>query len=736
MTAGKGGAGRPAMRPNLSRRRGGRRAVPTVLQMEATECGAACLAMILAHYGRWIPLEELRVSCGVSRDGSKAVNVLRAAREYGFVAQGFRREPDNLFDIPFPMIVFWNFNHFVVLEGVSGRTVRINDPAEGPRKLTMREFDEGFTGVCLAFQPGPEFRRGGARPNVLTSLISRLGKARSPLFFVVAATLLLVVPGLAIPALSRVFVDDVLIPRSDTLMTPLLIGLGAAAIAQGMLTWLQQICIARMEAKLSLVASARFFWHVVTLPMTFFGQRFAGDIASRVASNDRVAQLISGEFATNAINALTMAIYAPVMLSYDPVLTLVVFATAAVNIVALRLVSRAREDSNRRLLKEEGGLAGASVNGIRMIETLKANGAEGDFFARWSGMHAKTLVARQNLGLLTGLLGIVPPLLTGLATVAILGVGGLRILDGALTVGGLVAFQALARSFTTPIDGLVSFGAQLQTIKGEIARLDDVLNYKPNARAARGLNERTEEPPPVVRGFVRLDKVTFGYNAREAPLIENFSLSIRPSQRIALVGGSGSGKSTVGKLICGLLEPWSGSITVDGRRVEDIPPSHFVESVAYIDQEIVLFDGSVRDNLTLWNPTVSDRDVTRALRDACIHDDIMARSGKYDAPVGEYGRNFSGGQRQRLEIARAFAVNPPVLVLDEATAALDPVTELEIDRCLRRRGCTCIIVAHRLSMVRDADEIVVLDGGKLVQHGRHDDLIAEAGVYRDLISAA
>ncbi len=733
--SGAGGKDRPILRPNLGRR-GGRRAVPTILQMEATECGAACLAMILAYYGRWVPLEELRVRCGVSRDGSKAVNVLRAAREYGFAAQGYRREPANLFDLPFPMIVFWNFNHFIVLEGVTGRTVHINDPGEGRRKLSLEEFDEGFTGVCLAFQPGPEFSRGGSRPNVLSSLLSRLGKARSPLFFVVAATLLLVVPGLAIPTLSKVFVDDVLIPRSDTLMTPLLIGLGVASVAQGVLTWLQQICIARMEAKLSLVASSRFFWHVVTLPMTFFGQRFAGDIANRVASNDRVAQMISGEFATNSINALTMAVYAPVMLSYDPVLTLVAFVMAALNVAALRMVSRAREDSNRRLLKEEGVLAGASVNGIRMIETLKANGAEGDFFTRWSGLHTKTLVARQKLGVLTGLLSVVPPLLTGLSAVAILGIGGLRILDGALTVGGLVAFQALARSFAAPLDGLVRFGAELQTIKGEIARLDDVLNYKADARAALGLNERTENPPPVVRGFVQLDNVTFGYNAKEAPLIENFSLSIRPSQRIALVGGSGSGKSTLGRLICGLLQPWSGTVSIDGRKVEDIPPSHFVETVAYIDQEIVLFDGSVRDNVTLWNPTVGDRDVTLALRDAAIHDDIMSRPGKYDAPVGEYGRNFSGGQRQRLEIARAFAVNPPVLVLDEATSALDPVTELEIDQRLRRRGCTCIIVAHRLSMVRDADEIVVLDRGQLVQRGRHDELIAEAGVYRDLVSSS
>ena len=725
-----------ALRGNIRRRRGGRRAVPTVLQMEATECGAACLGMILAYHGRWAPLEELRVRCGVSRDGSKAANMLRAAREYGLVAQGYRRDPARLFDLPFPMIIFWNFNHFIVLEGIRGKRVYVNDPAEGPRRLTWREFDEGFTGICLGFARGEGFRPGGARPGVLRGLLSRLGNARTPLFFVVLATLLLVVPGLAIPALSRVFVDDVLIPRSDRLILPLLIGLGVAAALQGALTWLQQICIGRMEAKLALVAASRFFWHVVALPMTFFGQRFAGDIANRVASNDRVAQMLSGQFATNAINAMTMAIYAPVMVSYDPALALVAFAAVAVNIAVLRLVSRAREDGNRRLLKEEGALAGASVNGIQMIETLKASGAEGDFFARWSGMHCKALVARQELGMLTALLNVAPPLLSALSTVAILGVGGLRVLEGALTIGGLVAFQALARSFSLPVEGLVRFGAELQTLKGEIARLDDVLDYKAHARAARGMNEPPPAQPAPARGFVAIENVTFGYNAKEPPLIAGFDLSIRPGQRIALVGGSGSGKSTVGKLVCGLLEPWSGAVRIDDRAIDDIPPSHMVDTVAYVDQEIVLFDGSVRDNVALWNPAVGERDIIGALRDAAIHRDVVSRPGKYDAPVGEYGCNFSGGQRQRLEIARALATGAPVLVLDEATAALDPATEYEIDDNLRRRGCTCIIVAHRLSTVRDADEIVVLDRGRIVQRGPHDRLIDEDGVYRDLILAS
>ena len=724
------------LRPNLARKRGGRRAVPTILQMEMTECGAACLGMILAHFGRWAPLEELRVRCGVSRDGSKAVNMLRAAREYGLAAQGFRREPNRLFDLPFPMIIFWNFNHFVVLEGIRRRTVYLNDPAEGPRRLSWQEFDEGFTGVCLAFAPGPEFRRAGAAPSVARGLLARLGAAWSPLGFVVLATLVLVVPGLAAAALSKVFVDDVLIPRSDDLVMPMLLGLAAAAAMQGGLTWLQQHCLARLEIKLALVASYRFFWHVVTLPMHFFSQRFAGDVAHRVSSNDRVAELLSGQLATSFVGLLTMAVYGVVMASYDLVLASVVFAMAAVNLMALRLVSRVREDGSRRLLKEQGGLAGASVNGVRMIETLKANGSEDEFFSRWSGLQANALAAQQEIGVYTNLLNVLPPLLASVTTVSILGVGGLRMLgEGAMTVGGLIAFQSLARSFLQPVDGLVQFASDLQTVKADIARLDDVLNYRPDDRARQGLDRPAPAAPDPARGFVEVENLTFGYNEQEPPFIRGFNLSIRPGQRVALVGPSGCGKSTVAKLVCGLLTPGSGAVRIDGRPVTDIPPSHLTGALSYVDQDVMLFDGNVRENVTLWNPTIPESDVTNALRDAVIHDEIALRPGKYDSRVEEGGRNFSGGQRQRLEIARALATNPTVLVLDEATAALDPITEMEFDDRIRRRGCTCLIVAHRLSTIRDADEIVVLERGRIVQSGPHDELIKQDGAYRALVTS-
>ena len=720
------------LHPNL--KGSGRCAAPTILQMETTECAAACLGMILAYHGRWVPLETLRVRCGVSRDGANAANMLRAGREYGLVARGFRSERTSLFDIPFPMIVFWNYNHFVVLEGMKGNHAYINDPGEGPRRLSLEEFDESFTGVCFGFAPGPDFSRGGPRPDLVRSLKARFGQAWKPFAFAALATLILVFPGVAVPTMLKVFIDDVLIRQNGSWMAPLLIGLVLAAAMQGALIWLQRTLLARMETKLSIVTTAQFFWHVVTLPMTFFSQRYAGDITSRVASNDRVAQLLSGELAVNAINVLTMALYAAVMLSYDVPLTLIALGMVAINLLALQLAARARENANRRLLKERGRVAGTSINGIQVIETLKANGTEGDFFARWSGIHANALGAQQQLGLVTTFVNVVPVLLSMLTVIAILGFGGLRILDGALTIGGLIAFQSLTLSFSLPVERLVQFGANLQTIKGDIARLDDVLNYAPDERTLQGINEREPETAaPLPRGFVDLDKVTFGYNAMEPPLIQDFTLSIRPGRRVALVGGSGSGKSTIAKLICGLLTPWSGSVRIDGQDLNDIPPARFAEMVSHVDQEIVLFEGSVRENVTLWDPTIEERDIVRALRDAVIHDMIAARPLKYDSPVDEGGRNFSGGQRQRLELARALTRNPAVLVLDEATAALDPITEVEIDGRLRQRGCTCLIVAHRLSTIRDADEIIVLDRGHIVQRGTHDHLIGEDGLYRTLV---
>ncbi|HSF39446.1 MAG TPA: NHLP family bacteriocin export ABC transporter peptidase/permease/ATPase subunit [Thermoanaerobaculia bacterium] len=710
---------------------------PTVLQMEAVECGAAALGIVLAHYGRWVPLEELRIACGVSRDGSKASNIVKAARQYGLEAKGFKREPQALRTTRPPTILHWNFNHFVVLDGFGKKgRVHLNDPASGPRTVTEEELDQAFTGVVLTFQPGPEFEKGGEPPRLIPALRQRLAGSRAGLLFVLLAGLALVVPGLVIPVFSKVFVDGVLLEGRRDWLPPLLLAMGIAALLTGVLTWLQQTYLLRLETRMAVGASSRFLWHVLRLPTEFFSQRFAGDISSRVAINDRVAQLLSRDLATNALGALMIVFFAAVLFQYDAVLTLVGIAVVSLNVVALRYVSRKRVDGNRRLVQDQGKLLGTAIGGLQTIETLKATGGESDLFTRWAGYQAKVVNGRQDLERYTQMLDTVPPLLSAVNTALILGIGGLRVMNGELTLGGLVAFQLLMAAFIAPVNRLVSLGGRLQMVEGDMNRLDDVLRYRldPGAGAAAG------EPPPEgepvkLAGRLELRGVSFGYSRLDPPLIEGFELTLKPGSRVALVGGSGSGKSTLARLVTGLYRPWSGEVLFDGRPRSGIPPGVLTNSLATVDQSVFLFEGTVRENLTLWDDTIPLPEIVAAAKDARIHEEIAARPGGYDSPVEEGGANWSGGQRQRLEIARALVGRPTLLVLDEATSALDSTTESEIDQSLRRRGCTCLIIAHRLSTIRDADEIIVLDRGKVVQRGTHDELKGLDGPYARLISA-
>ena len=715
---------------------GARIKTPTVLQMEAVECGAAALGIILAYHGKIVPLEELRVACGVSRDGSKASNILRAASSYGLIAKGYGKEPHQLPALPLPAIVFWNFKHYVVVEGFGKGRVYINDPATGPRTIPDDEFDQSFTGVVLTFVRGPDFKPSRRRRTLLHTLRPRLRGASSGLLYILLASLLLVVLGLVVPAFTRIFVDYYLGAGLGEVIALILPGMALTALLIVALTWLQQQQLLRLETSLALTSSSSFFWHVLRLPIEFFTQRYAGDISSRVAINNRVASLLSGDVATTLLSVVLAAFYVVLMARYDLLLTAVGVAIAIANLAVLRLIARQRIDQNRRMLQERAKLVSTAYHGLQLIETLKATGGESDFFARWAGYQAKMVNAEQGLGVSTRVIGVVPSLLTAIGMVAILTLGGLRIMQGQLTAGTLVAFQVLMLAFMGPINQLVVVGRKLQMAEADLSRLDDVLRYP--AAVPSDPAPADEEPIPArakLAGRVELKDVTFGYSRLEPPLIEGFSLTLRPGARVALVGASGSGKSTIARLIAGLYAPWSGEILFDGRPRTALPRTLLQNSLAVVDQDTFLFAGTIKDNLTLWDTTVAEISVHRAAMDAAIHDEISDRPGGYDYAVEEGGRDLSGGQSQRLELARALAQNPTVLVLDEATSALDPVTEQQIDDSLRRRGCTCLIVAHRLSTIRDCDEIVVLERGKVVQRGTHEQMARVPGPYRQLLEA-
>lgn len=711
--------------------------VPTVIQMEAVECGAASLAMILAYWGKFVPLEELRLACGVSRDGSKASNVMRAAIKYGMETKGYRKEPSGVKEMQFPVIIHWNFNHFLVLEGFKQGQVFLNDPAMGPRTVSEEEFDQSFTGVVMTFNPGPDFVRSGEKPSIVTALKKRMRESEIALTYVILVGLAMVFPGLLIPVFSKIFVDDVLLANREAWLMPLLLGMGLTGLLRGILTWMQKYYLLRLQTKIALSTSGQFMWHVLRLPVEFFNQRSAGDISSRMQSNDKVAALLSGQLASNTLNLIMIVFYFILMVQYSLMLSLVGVAAAAINILYLRYVSRKRVDLNRMLQQDRGKIIGTAMSGLQVIETLKATGSESDFFAKWAGYQVKALNAEQQIGVTNQYLAVIPLFLSTMTNTAVLVLGGFVILNGGMTIGGLVAFQSLMTSFMNPVTGLVNLGGQLQELEADMNRLDDVLKYPVDAEA-RGdqAAESAADGHRKLAGYVELRDISFGYSPLDPPLIENFSLSLKPGQRVALVGGSGSGKSTVAKMIAGLYKPWSGEILFDGQTRPEIPRVVLNSSLAMVDQDIAMFGGTIRENITLWDETISEIELVRAAKDPCIHDDITSRPGGYDSTLNEGGSNFSGGQRQRLEIARALAGNPSILVMDEATSALDPLTEKQVDMHIRRRGCTCIIVAHRLSTIRDCDEIIVLDKGKIVQRGSHEEMVRAGGYYADLISTA
>ncbi|HAC63208.1 MAG TPA: NHLP family bacteriocin export ABC transporter peptidase/permease/ATPase subunit [Cyanothece sp. UBA12306] len=712
---------------------------PTILQMEAVECGAVALGIILAYYGRIVPLTELRIECGVSRDGSKASKVVLAARRYGMEANGYKIELEAIDQQQPPFIIFWEFNHFLVVEGFSKKRVFLNDPASGRRSVSWAEFDHGFTGIVLTFEPTENFKKGGIKPNIFLSIIKRLQGSLEGIVFCLIAGLLLVIPGITISVFSQIFIDNLLIENRLNWLRPLTLSLMIIISLQAMFTLLELRYLRRLKIRLAVEMSSQFLGHLLSLPISFYGQRSAGDISSRLIINNDVADILSGELAATIIDSIRIFFYGIIMWIYDPILSIIGIFFSGINIAVLQFISRQKIDGNLRLVQDEGKLYGISVAALKAIETLKSSALEGDFFAHWSGYYTKILNIQQELGIANQILGVLPTLLSSLTSTSILIIGGLRVMNGELTIGMLLAFQGLMIRFQAPVNTLVRFASILQDLAGDINRLDDVLTH-PKDDILKQINDSNYSTlnssfNNQLKGQIELKNITFGYSRVDPPLIENFSLSVQPGQHIALVGGSGCGKSTITKLICGLYQPWQGEIIIDGMMRNNIPHYLLINSLSLIEQEIFIFAGTVRDNLTLWNPHITDKNLNYACEDALIYETIIRVLGGYEGKLLEGGKNLSGGQRQRLEIARSLINNPTILVMDEATSALDQETEKQLMKNLKQRQCTLIIAAHRLSTIIDCDQIIVLDQGKVKERGTHQQLWENKGIYRNLVQA-
>lgn len=709
--------------------------VPIVMQMEALECGAASLAMVLAYYDKWIPLEQVREDCDVSRDGAKAGNIARAARSYGLNAQGYRLEPDQVKEkAVFPCIVHWEFNHFIVVCGFKHGKVYINDPARGSVILSEKEFDEGFTGVCIVLSPGEEFVPTGKPKSMLTFAARRLEGTGSALTFVAITTAISSLAAILSAGYARFFLDELLGGNNPGLVGYFMFSLIILVTIQIIAAWITAFYSFRISGKFAAVGNTTYFWHVLQLPMKFFSQRMAGDIEQRRQANASIADLLVNTFAPLLINTVMLIFYLTVMATYSIPMTLVGLSSVAINILFSYFISLKRINITRVMMRDEAKLYSSTVSGIEMIETIKSSGAENGFFAKWSGYQASVNSQRVRFDRINATLGRIPLIVMELVNDIILIMGVYLIIKGKFTAGMVLAFQGYLTHFLLPAQSLVSAGQSLQEMRTEMERIDDVMEYPKDPILDRSTVDDDKEVGKL-SGLVELKNVTFGYSKLSAPLIEDFSLTIKPGMSIAFVGGSGCGKSTLSKLISGLYRPWSGEILFDGKKIEEIDRDRFTGSVAVVNQNIILFEDTIANNIKMWDKSIEDFEMILAARDAQIHEDIMKRQGGYSYKIREGGLDFSGGQRQRIEIARVLAQDPTFIIMDEATSALDAQTEFDVVSSIKERGITSVVVAHRLSTIRDCDEIIVLDEGKVVERGTHDQLMELGGVYKELVTS-
>lgn len=708
---------------------------PVIMQLESLECGAASLTMILAYYEKWIPLEQLRVDCGVSRDGAKATNVLRAARKYGLKAEGYRYSLEKLKSkATFPCIIHWDFNHFVVLKGFKHDKAYINDPGRGDVVLSMEDFDKSFTGVTLVFEPDEGFEPSGKKKNMLEFARKRFEGTGKAFLFVVITTCIMGAFGIVNPAFSRVFTDRILTGTNLNWINSFVLLLIACAILQTIAGWIQAVYLMKIDGKFAAIGNASFMWKVLRMPTEFFTQRMAGDIQQRQITNGEIAGQLINTFAPLVLNAFMTVFYLIIMISYSPLLAFIGVLSVVINLWISNTISQKRVNITRVQMRDQGKLAACTISGIEMIETIKSSGAENGFFEKWSGFQASVNAQIVKFTKLNQYLGQIPELVKSICDATVLLCGVLLVIRGDFTVGMVMAFQSLMTSFMEPAQTFVDANEMLQEMRTNMERIEDVMEYPldPDFVEKKSAEDISEQRKLI--GNIELKDISFGYSRLEKPLVTDFSITIKPGQSIAIVGASGCGKSTIAKLISGLYRPWSGEILFDGKKYDEIPRAVLKGSISVVDQDIILFEDTIANNIRMWDESIEDFEVILAARDACIHDTIVQRKGGYNYVLSEDGRDFSGGQRQRIEIARTLAQDPSIIIMDEATSALDAKTENEVVKAIKNRGITCIVIAHRLSTIRDCDEIIVMEKGHIIERGTHYVLFNAGGVYTSLIS--